>query len=674
MIAEVQTPAGCGVIGVTFCPGKTDSHAASGAWARDLDLDMDAIEAWGAVAVLTLIEDHEFETLKVPKLGRAVVRRHMDWFHLPIRDVSTPSKAFEKSWATVGAGLRARLRDGAKVLVHCRGGLGRAGTIAARMLVDLGVAPKEAITRVRAVRPGAIETMGQEAYVLRQAPLPVSLPKMSKAAVEDRAVGALVGLAVGDALGTTLEFSARNDRAEPLTDMIGGGPFHLQAGQWTDDTAMALALADSLGQDRKLDPRDLMKRFVSWWKTGEYSCTGTCFDIGITTRTALQGWLDSKNPYAGSTNPKTAGNGSLMRLAPVAIAHWKDADARCDVAARQSKTTHGAPEAVDACVLYADLVAEAIAGRPRAEILASRGFSGADKVIELAGGAWRGKPRKTIRGTGYVIDALEAAIWCVATSSDFRGAVLRAANLRDDSDTTAAIAGQLAGALYGLKGIPAEWLDRLAWRTRIEEAGLKLTRPIQQNLFDDEPTDDTVADRPRSSARLKLGGSPLENGPWQSGAYTDREKLEALAHYADVFGAADFKYGDWSELRIIPYHSREQTFEISPEIERFHKDMYDYGWVQNLDWSAWAHTPEGEMLLAGGDALDRASAPQLAKLVTTRLRIARFRDQTVVPEDIESGLMLRIARRAKDLLKRPESIEAPRERSTARSRNKARPD
>lgn len=473
LIAEVSTPRGCGTIGVTFCPGKIDAKVG---WRRDLDIDMDVIEAWGAVAVVTLIEDREFDLLDVPTLGPTVARRHMDWFHLPIRDVSTPSQEFDKAWVRIGAALRARLRDGARLVVHCRGGLGRAGTVAARMLIDLGVAPKDAIARVRAVRPGAIETLGQEAYVLRQAPLPEVAAKTTRAAIEDRAVGALVGLAVGDALGTTLEFLQRDDRAEPLIDMVGGGPFRLRAGEWTDDTAMALGLAESLVADRKLNPRDLMTRFVAWWKTGEYSCTGACFDIGVTTCSALQNWLRSGDPYAGSTDPKTAGNGSLMRLAPAAIAHWNDRDARRSVAERQSRTTHAAEEAVDACTYYADLLAEAIAGRDRAEILAPRTVPGAHKIANLANGAWRGKPRSAVRGTGYVVDALEAALWCVAASSDFRGAVLRAANLREDADTTAAIAGQLAGAIYGLKGIPAEWRERVAWRDRLEIVARTLAR------------------------------------------------------------------------------------------------------------------------------------------------------------------------------------------------------
>lgn len=474
-IAEIPTPFECGQIGVTFCPGKIDPKAQTGAWARDLDMDLNAIRDWGAVAVITLLEDHEFDLLKVPSLGAAVELKHMDWLHLPIPDGSIPDLRFEQRWQVVGQQVRARLRDGAKVVVHCRGGLGRAGTIATRILIDLGVEPQTAIDRVRAVRPGAIETGEQLAYVDRLAPLPEPEISLSPEATEDRALGALLGLAVGDAVGTTLEFSRRDDRSKPLTDMIGGGPFRLRAGQWTDDTAMALALAHSLEADPSLDPKDLMDRFVSWWNTGEYSCTGSCFDIGNATRASLERWLRFGDPYSGSTDPNSAGNGSLMRLAPVVLRHWRDGPKRRDVAARQSQTTHAAQEAVDACILYADILAAAIAGRVRAEVLAPRTFVGAAKIEEIARGSWRGKPRRDVRGSGYVVHALEAALWCVASTADFRGAILRAANLGEDADTTAAIAGQLAGALYGAKGIPQDWLEKLAWRDRLEAIGRKLT-------------------------------------------------------------------------------------------------------------------------------------------------------------------------------------------------------
>src|ERR1700730_1083075 len=157
---------GFGRVGVTFCPGKYDPHAMSGAWGRDLAVDLDAIRNWGAAAIVTLLEPNELTLLRVERLGEEVVRRNMLWFHLPIVDVSIPDQRFEEKWAAAGEELRSILRNGSDVLVHCRGGLGRAGTIASRLLVELGMPPKTAIERVRAVRPGAIETRAHEEYVL----------------------------------------------------------------------------------------------------------------------------------------------------------------------------------------------------------------------------------------------------------------------------------------------------------------------------------------------------------------------------------------------------------------------------------------------------------------------------------------------------------------------------
>jgi ADP-ribosyl-[dinitrogen reductase] hydrolase len=138
----------------------------SGSWDRDLSLDLDAIQVWGAAAVVTLIEPHELVVLRVDELGERVRGRGMLWFHLPITDVSTPGEAFERQWVTAGDQLRSLLRSGRDVLVHCRGGLGRAGTIGARLLIELGMEPSSAIRGIRAVRPGAIETPEQEKYVL----------------------------------------------------------------------------------------------------------------------------------------------------------------------------------------------------------------------------------------------------------------------------------------------------------------------------------------------------------------------------------------------------------------------------------------------------------------------------------------------------------------------------
>ena len=473
-IASVTPGAGYGRIGITLCPGKSDRAAMTGAWARDLDTDLDAIERWGATAVVSLITDEEFDALSVRGLPGAVRDGHMEWLHAPIPDGWPPGRDFEKAWAVAGEAMRDRLRLGFDVLIHCRGGLGRAGTVAARLLVELGAFPEEAIRRVRDARsPDAIETAAQEAHVAQCSVRATSLPPQAAEGIRDRALGAFLGLAIGDAVGTTLEFCSR-DTQPRLEDMTGGGPFALPPGAWTDDTSMALALADSLAATGTLDCRDLMDRFTRWCCNGDYSWSGTCFDVGITTCEAIERYSQTGDPIAGSTDPRTAGNGSLMRLSPVAVRFWNDRPRLIDTAGEQSRTTHGAEEAVDACRAFAELLADAIAGSPRAAVLAPRPFEGAPAVAGIVAGSWRGRGRDEIRSSGYVVHTLEAALWSVARTSDFRNAVLLAANLADDADTVAAVTGQLAGALYGLSGIPEHWLERVAWKDCLLEAAQRL--------------------------------------------------------------------------------------------------------------------------------------------------------------------------------------------------------
>lgn len=460
-IAEICPAAGMGKIGLTLCPGKKQSWGLTGSWARDLGLDLDVVHSWNAAAVLTLVEHHELERLEVTALGNKVVERHMAWHHLPIRDRDVPGEEFEGAWDQVGEDVRARLRSGFNILVHCMGGLGRAGTISARLLVELGWTPSDAVREVRRVRPGAIETDDQDDFVHGCVAVAEHQPaKEDQQAIRERAIGSLLGLAVGDALGTTLEFSARDSRPR-LTEMEGGGPFGLEPGQWTDDTSMALALAESLLVCDRLDQHDLMTRFVSWRDEGAYSSNGRCFDVGNTVRAALNRFKATGDPIAGSTDPMSAGNGSLMRLAPVAIRYWDDADKLRDAAARQSRTTHGAPEAVDACVAFAEMLADAIAGKPRSQVLRDRDDNWAGQIASILKGSWRGKARSEIKSSGYVAHSVEAAIWCVARTGSFAEAVLLAANLGGDADTVAAITGQLAGALYGYQTIPHRWLGQL---------------------------------------------------------------------------------------------------------------------------------------------------------------------------------------------------------------------
>jgi ADP-ribosyl-[dinitrogen reductase] hydrolase len=285
--------------------------------------------------------------------------------------------------------------------------------------------------------------------------------------------GCLLGLAAGDAVGTTVEFRPRGT-FPPLTDMVGGGPFHLQAGQWTDDTSMALCLATSLVEGNGFDARDQIERYCQWFETGYLSSTGVCFDIGGTTRAALERFRRTGEPYAGSTNPRTAGNGSIMRLAPVPMFFYPDLEAVEHYAAESSRTTHGTAECVDACRLLARILYRALQGQPKDQVLLGdrAAFEGRSKIVAIARGEYQDKPETAIRGTGYVVESLEAALWCFARSNSFEEAILKAANLGDDADTTAAVCGQVAGAYYG--EIPQHWLERLAMRAEITHLAERL--------------------------------------------------------------------------------------------------------------------------------------------------------------------------------------------------------
>ncbi len=288
-----------------------------------------------------------------------------------------------------------------------------------------------------------------------------------KAQAEDRAVGCLIGLAVGDALGTTLEFTTR-DTYEHVTDMVGGGPFGLGAGEWTDDTSMALCLADSLVACRGLDATDLMERFRRWRDEGYNSVNGRCFDIGIATRTAVDRYVQTRDPLAGDVDAMSAGNGCIMRLAPVPIFHADDIAAAEAAAVLQSRTTHGAAECLDSCRLMTRILIALLGGQSwREAIDVDPSLFAAARVKALAGGGWQGKDRSQIKSSGYVIDTLEAALWAVDITHDAAGALLLAVNLGGDADTIGAVTGQFAGARYGLSGIPAAWRGKLAWHDRI---------------------------------------------------------------------------------------------------------------------------------------------------------------------------------------------------------------
>lgn len=286
----------------------------------------------------------------------------------------------------------------------------------------------------------------------------------------ERFRGCLLGLATGDAVGTTVEFERRG-AFSPVTDMVGGGPFNLQPGQWTDDTSMALCLAASLVEVGVFDAIDQLNRYCNWYENGYLSSTGDCFDIGDTTRQALHQYKASGNPFSGSTSSKSAGNGCLMRLAPIPMFYFPDRDRILHFAGESARTTHGASECIDASRLFGDILCRALAGAQKTEILFSNDLEiiASPSIQSIARGSYQRKSVDDIRGTGYVVESLEAALWCFWTTETYEQAILAATNLGDDADTTAAICGQLAGAYYGESGIPIHWLSKLAMRDEITE-------------------------------------------------------------------------------------------------------------------------------------------------------------------------------------------------------------
>jgi ADP-ribosyl-[dinitrogen reductase] hydrolase len=401
----------------------------------------------------------------------------------PIPDLSVPRAAADLGEILLT--IDRRIREGGTVFVHCWGGVGRTGLVVGCWSQEHGRTPGDALAELSRKwstvekifrKPESPETMEQLNWVRTW---PQRRREAQQLLLRDRYRGALLGLAVGDALGTTLEFKAPGT-FKPITDMIGGGPFGLQPGQWTDDTSMALCLAESLIEKRCFDPKDQMDRYCRWWKKGYLSSTGTCFDIGVTVRHSLESYLRTGKPFAGSTDPFTAGNGSLMRLAPVPLAFRADFGSTIHNAAESSRTTHGATSTIDACRYFAGLLLGALAARSKEEILSPLFCPGPDRdywqrhalcpaIAEIASGSFKQKEPPAIVGSGFVVRSLEAALWAFHHSDSFHEGALRAVNLGNDADTTGAIYGQLAGAFYGVHGIPQAWLEPLAMRKLINE-------------------------------------------------------------------------------------------------------------------------------------------------------------------------------------------------------------
>jgi ADP-ribosyl-[dinitrogen reductase] hydrolase len=488
-IDTVETPPG-GVIGMTFCPGKKQQYSHSGHWDRDLATDLAAVRNWGAEAVVTLMEPEELAWVGVDRLGDAVEALGLDWYHLPIRDAHPPGQRLENRWVLYGLKLRRILRRGGKIVLHCRGGLGRTGTVAGRLLVELGMSPREAIAAVRAARPGTIETAKQEAHVLA-----CRVPEANEAFL-DRALGCLLGGAIGDGLGYAVEFQSLHQIQQQfgpeglLRPLLNGGKLRV-----SDDTQMTLFTLEGIARASAASDPDrcmasIQHAYADWLDTQGGQRKGYAIQGTLAKRKAMRQLRApghtclSALKAGGAGTPQrpinnSKGCGAVMRVAPLGWQTEGGRTALFDLAARAGALTHGHPEGWASAGMLAALIGELFYGKGiRNALKDAKSITAAQldhhgvraDLLPLVARAeahakrLRNDPYRAIAslGQGWVgEEALAIALYAVLSARSFEDSVRRAANHGGDSDSTAAIAGQLWGAWKGIDSLPMAWVRRL---------------------------------------------------------------------------------------------------------------------------------------------------------------------------------------------------------------------
>ena len=502
-IDYVELPRRMGAIGMTICPGKS-CHGAYGIHERDLALDLEEIWKWGAEILVSLIEEHEYVEYGISDIGSKIPEEFMH-IKLPIRDMDIPDSRWGRKWARVGPKIRAVLRRGGKVCIHCLGGLGRTGTVAARLLVEFSFHPAQAIQEVRAARPGTIQTEAQEQYINSLEPVWRRF---------DRTRACLLAGACGDALGATVEFDNRDKILATF------GPSGIRdfvdneygiAGKITDDTQMSLFTAEGLIRAevrRRL--RDLSSyegcihhAYLRWLYTQKCNVPVEGFKpdgwlIGneelINRRAPGNTCIKSLLEAEGIGLPETANNyskgcGGVMRAAPVglfmAALGGADDESRhkaFKIGCASARLTHGHPSGYLSAGALSMIIHDLVLGDGLADSVA-RSISRLEK--EEGSGETAGKLRDALRlaagttapvecikelGLGWVgEEALAIAVFCALRANDLEDGICMAVNITGDSDSTGSIAGNILGAMYGCSAIPARWLDRLELKETIRE-------------------------------------------------------------------------------------------------------------------------------------------------------------------------------------------------------------
>jgi ADP-ribosyl-[dinitrogen reductase] hydrolase len=476
-IQSVTADGNRGLIGMTLCPGRKGSRAVGGSWDRDLDADLAVLKAWDPAMTISLIEEPEFAGLNVPQFRSVVSASSLAWTFAPIPDGGVPGPAFEEVWAIAGPYARNILRGGGRVVVHCRAGLGRTGMIAARILVELGMEPDEAMKRVRTARPGTIENRAQEQHV--RATRPVSVLRSRADGIE----GSMLGAAIGDALGSAFEFLPHDEIERALGEpyawkYCAALPRSLlyprEPGQPTDDTALSLSVAHVIAASQTWTGADFGAAFTAdlersagrfskmFWQGGPG---------GATTRALAR--LRRGDDAASCGEAADGGNGAAMRAHPAGTLDHRSDVLR--VAAVQARVTHGHPAAVAAAQCVAVSVFDALAGlEPTDEApegIDEPEFLAAWDDAHNARGLGGSLPRhlQSVDMSGWVTVASAHAI-ALRYAGDPARAIAAAAASGQDTDTVASIVGAIVGARYGARFLKPEWISGLHGRSLVDDA------------------------------------------------------------------------------------------------------------------------------------------------------------------------------------------------------------
>jgi ADP-ribosyl-[dinitrogen reductase] hydrolase len=637
-IDELMCDSG-GVIGMTFCPGKCGASGYGDVWSRDLECDLGAIRAWRPDAVVTLMEAHEFEPLGVAKLPEAFAEEFEGWFHLPIRDVDIPDQRFERLWVYAGHMLRGILQRGGRVLVHCRGGLGRTGLVAARLLVELGLNADQAIAKVRRARPRTIETRAQEAYVR------ACQPVLHDERVADRILGCLFGGAVGDAFGYTVEFDrwpdirARYGESGLQEPVLVDGKLVV-----SDDTQMTLFTAAgflaAIDGGQILDPDAVLSEircaYLDWYRTqteakppaaeglNAYRCLWARRAPGVTCLSALATGADG-TPAQPINDSK--GCGGVMRVAPLGLSPALNADHAFALADKAAAFTHGHPSgrlsAAALASLIRDLVgqfdvADAIT-RMRARLSSVRDsgevLHATDQAVALAGEALPASTAIRRMGEGWVgEEALAIAIYAMLRADDFISMLRIAANHDGDSDSTASVACQIWGAANGARDIPISWVQRL-----------DVLEPLC-----------AIAGKLIEASEAELGPDLVP-------------RLQALADLADDLEATGSNAVAWMKPEVGDAHLVLGWPDLSDVARQFVRCVCDMGWVRPFNWLAWAYSAEGRHFAHDRSAITYADHVQLRRFLTTVIRNDHY-CEGVLAEAFQAGQMTAVAKRAAEIL------------------------